>query len=87
MSQLPRKHQQENILILSYLPQVFLWLAEALRTVRAVLNAAAMDGVVVLVVQQQRSHNDHIRTVRHRVTKITQLAVIAGHNCFRITAV
>lgn len=76
-----------NFIYLSYLPQVFLWLAEALRTVRAVLDAAAVDGVVLLVVQQQRRHHDHIRTVRHRVTEITQLTVITGHDCFRIAAV
>jgi len=44
---------------------VFVWLTEALRTIHAVLNAAAVNGVVVLVVQQQRSHHDHICTVGH----------------------
>lgn len=66
---------------------MFLWLAEPLRTVGTVLNAAAVDGVAVLVVQQQRSHDDHIRTVRHGVTEITQLTVIAGHDCLGIAAV
>lgn len=33
------------------LPQVFVWLTEPLGAVHAVLNAAPVDGVVVLVVQ------------------------------------
>lgn len=35
----------------SHLPQVFLRLTEPLRAVHAVLDAASVDGVVVLVVQ------------------------------------
>lgn len=66
----------------AHLSQVFLGLAEPLRTIHAVLNATAVDGVVVLVVQQQRSNDDHVRTVGHRVTEIAQLTVIAGHDSF-----
>lgn len=65
---------------------MFLGLAEPLGTIHAVLNATAVDGVVVLVVQQQRSNDDHVRTVGHRVTEITQLTVIAGHDSFWIGA-
>lgn len=68
----------------SHLPEVLLRLAEALRAVHAVLDAAAVDGVVVLVVQQQRRHHDHVGAVRHRVAEVAQLAVVAGHDCFRI---
>lgn len=73
-------------LLESHLPEVLLRLAEALRAVHAVLDAAAVDGVVVLVVQQQRRHHDHVGAVRHRVAEVAQLAVVAGHDCFRIAA-
>lgn len=63
---------------------MLLRLAEALWAVHAVLDAAAMDGVVVLVVQQQRRYHDHVCAVRHRVAEVAQLTVITGHNCFCI---
>lgn len=63
---------------------MLLWLAEALRAVHAVLDAAPVDGVVVLVVQQQRCHHNHVRAVRHRVAEVAQLAVVTGHHCFPI---
>lgn len=61
---------------------MLLRLAEALRAVHAVLDAAAVDGVVVLVVQQQRGDHDHVRAVRHRVAEVAQLTVVTGHDCF-----
>lgn len=64
---------------------MLLRLAEALWAVHAVLDAAAVDGVVVLVVQQQWGYHNHICTVRHRVAEVAQLTVVTGHNCFRIT--
>lgn len=59
-------------------------LAEALWAVHAVLDAAPVDGVVVLVVQQQRRYHDHVCAVRHRVAEVAQLTVVTGHDCFRI---
>lgn len=59
-------------------------LAEALWAVHAVLDAAPVDGVVVLVVQQQRRYHDHVCAVCHRVAEVAQLTVVTGHNCFRI---
>lgn len=67
---------------MSHLAQVLVWLTEALRTVHAVLDAASVDGVVVLVVQEQRCYHDHICTVGHRVSEVTQLTVVTGHDCF-----
>lgn len=63
---------------------MLLGLAEALRAVHAVLDAAAVDGVVVLVVQQQRRYHDHVGAVCHRVAEVAQLTVVTGHDCFRI---
>ena len=57
-------------------------LTEPLWTVHAVLDATSVDGVVVLVVQQQRRHDDHVGAVGHRVPEIAQLAVVAGHDRF-----
>lgn len=65
---------------------MLLRLAEALWAVHAVLDAAPVDGVVVLVVQQQRRYHDHVCAVRHRVAEVAQLTVVTGHDCFRITA-
>lgn len=62
-------------------------LAEPLWTIHAVLNATSVDGVVVLVVQEQRRHHDHVGTVGHRVPEITQLTVVAGHDRVRVAAV
>lgn len=62
-------------------------LTEPLWTVHAVLDATSVDGVVVLVVQQQWRHDDHIGAVGHRVPEIAQLAVVAGHDRFWVAAV
>lgn len=63
---------------------MLLRLAEALWAVHAVLDAAPVDGVVVLVVQQQRRYHNHVGTVRHGVAEVAQLAVVTGHHCFCI---
>jgi len=65
---------------------VLVGLAEALRAVEAVLDAAAVDAVAVLVVQEQRRHHDHVRAVRHGVAEVAQLAVVAGDHRLRVHA-
>lgn len=66
---------------------MFVRLTEPLRTIHAVLDAAPVDGVVVLVVQQQRRHHDHVGAVGHRVTEVAQLTVVTGDDRFRVAAV
>lgn len=63
---------------------MLLRLAEALWAVHAVLDAAPVDGVVVLVVQKQWRHHNHVCAVRHRVAEVAQLTVVTGHDCFSI---
>lgn len=62
-------------------------LTEALRTIHAVLDAAPVDGVVVLVMQQQGSNHDHVGGVRHGVAEVAQLAVVAGDHGVGVAAV
>lgn len=75
-----QRNPTDVIFGISHLPEVLMWLTVALRTIHAMLNAATMNGVVVLVVQQQGSNHYHVSIVGHGVTEIAKLTVVTGHH-------